>query len=164
MKKIIFAAFFLAACGVAYFYVMFSGPHMKVQPHILAYERSMPLPPPGIVTVEPDEKTPPSEEQASAMFNPLPDNEDNRKRGKIYYDYYCVFCHGEEGRGDGPVGNSYMPKPADLHDQKILQKTDGELMRSMLTGVGHEPVMAYVILPLHRWYIVTYVRALGRTY
>ncbi|MFO0753889.1 MAG: hypothetical protein U0411_11275 [Thermodesulfovibrionales bacterium] len=149
--------------GIAYFVVMFTGPHMATQPHLLPYEQPMPPPPPGVVPVEPDLKAPPPEAQAAGLRNPLPDTPENRARGRVYYGYYCVFCHGESGRGDGPVGNSYMPRPADLGDPGLLDKSDGELLRSLLLGIGHEPVLRYVVPPEHRWYLVLQVRAFGRT-
>ena len=54
------------------------------------------------------------------MKNPLPERQDVRDRGRVYYNYYCVFCHGDNGQGDGPVGYSYMPAPTDLHAPKIV--------------------------------------------
>jgi hypothetical protein len=39
---------------------------------------------------------------------------------------------------------------------------DGELFAAMLLGVGHEPVMERIVQPAHRWYLVLYMRALGR--
>ncbi len=149
--------------GLLYFYIMFQGPRMQVQPNIKAYEQSMPQPPSGIVPIEPDSGAVPAAEQASRIRNPLPDTAQNRDRGKVYYGYYCVFCHGQNGQGDGPVGYSYMPAPTDLHLEKVTSKTDGELFRAMLTGIGHEPVLPRIVLPEHRWYLVTYVRALGNT-
>ena len=29
--------------------------------------------------------------------------------GKNVYGYYCAFCHGTDGAGNGPVGRSYVP-------------------------------------------------------
>ena len=34
--------------------------------------------------------------------------------GAALYRVYCVSCHGETGRGDGPVAASLVPPPADL--------------------------------------------------
>ncbi len=146
-----------------YFYIMFQGPRMKVQPHIRAYQETMPLPPAGIVPVEQDRYEVPPASRAREMKIPLPDAPATRERGKVYYNYYCIFCHGENGQGDGPVGYGYMPFPTDLHAPKVLQMSDGELMRAMLTGIGHEPVLPRVVLPEHRWYLVSYVQTLGKT-
>lgn len=151
---------FIGFC--AYVYFMLTGPHMKDQPHIRSYQYQMPLPPRGIIPVEPDTSAPPDSEQVSGLKSPLQDTMENRRRGKIYYDYYCVFCHGDTGQGNGPVGNSYMPKPADLHSQKILDMSDGELLRAILTGPGHDPVLSRIIPVRHRWYLVLFTRILGR--
>lgn len=86
-----------------------------------------------------------------------------RDRGKVYYNYYCVFCHGENGQDDGPVGYSYMPGPTDLHAPRIVEMTDGDLMRAMLLGIGHEPVLSRIVHPDHRWYLLSHVRELGKT-
>lgn len=163
MKWIVAALAVIGFGLLAYFSVMFVGPHMRVQQHVLTYQKRMPLPPKGMVPVEPDPYDVPTARKAAGLRNPLPDTRANRDRGKVYYGYYCVFCHGENGQGDGPVGYSYMPAPANLHALRILRMSDGELFRSMLLGIGHEPVLRGVVLPEHRWYLVTYVRALGRT-
>ncbi len=169
MKKILTLKCFLAAVGLlgigilGYFIVMFTGPHMNVQLHIRAYERPMPLPPKGMVAVEPEGYAVPTRERGDGSTNPIPDTQENRERGRVYYSYYCVFCHGENGQGDGPVGYSYMPAPTDLHDPKVVAMSDPDLLRGMLLGIGHEPVLSRVVLPQHRWYLVRYVRTLGRT-
>jgi hypothetical protein len=160
---------FLAAAAVVgigagiYFTIMFQGPRMQVQPHIRAYQQTMPLPPKGIVPVERDRYEVPSASQARGMKNQLPDTLTIRRRGKVYYNYYCVFCHGENGQGDGPVGYGYMPVPADLHAPKVLGMSDGDLMRAMLLGIGHEPVLPRIVSPEHRWYLVSYIRMVGKT-
>ncbi len=157
---------FAAAVGVGiviFFTFMFIGPHMRVQQHIRAYQKTMPLPPKGIVPVEQDRYEVPSAALARGMKNDLPDTPATRERGKVYYGYYCLFCHGGNGQGDGPVGYGYMPVPTDLHAAKVLQMSDGDLMRAMLIGIGHEPVLPRIVVPEHRWYLVAYVRALGKT-
>lgn len=157
---------FVALVGIGtlvFFTVMFIGPRMRVQQHLRTYQRVMPLPPRGIVPVEQDRYALPTTGQAAGIRNPIADNQANRDRGKVYYGYYCIFCHGENGQGDGPVGYSYMPAPTDLHAPKMLEMSDGELLLRMLTGTGHDPVLPRVVVPEHRWYLVAYVRALGKT-
>ena len=143
-------------------YLMFSGPRMKVQAHIRAYEMPMPLPPALIVPVggAPSLPTP---AEAAALTNPLPETAADRARGKVYYEYYCIFCHGETGRGDGPVGLSYVPAPTDLQSPAVQSASDGELLRKMLLGTGHEPVLERIVPPQHRWYLVLYVRSLAKS-
>ena len=64
--------------------------------------------------------------------------------------------------GNGPVGESYFPAPADLRTGKVSHYSDGRLLRAMLTGIGHEPVLERVVPPRHRWCLVLYVRSLAQ--
>jgi mono/diheme cytochrome c family protein len=156
MKRKLFLSVVILSLALIslYLYLMFTGPHMIAQPHVLSFERKMPLPPEGIVTVERDYKKLPSQATAGSLKNPLPSTKENISRGKVYYGYYCLFCHGENGNGNGLVGQSYMPRPADLRKSGITEERDGIILRKMLTGPGHEPVLARVVPPDHRWYLV----------
>jgi mono/diheme cytochrome c family protein len=147
----------LAGFGVA-LYLVFSGPRMTVQPSVRAFERLAPLPPEGIVPAGAPEPPPLPDDSAK---NPLEDTPANRARGAVYYQYYCTFCHGQQGDGHGPVGESYVPVPTDLRQPQVQAMSDGHLVRAMLTGTGHEPVLERVVPEQHRWYLVLYVRALG---
>ncbi|BCS54203.1 cytochrome C [Geobacter sp. SVR] len=162
MKKAILAvvALFVLFLAGLYAVVLYNGPRMTVQPHIRAFQAILPPLPAGVATVEPPDRLPEAG-QAARDVSPLESSSTNRERGRIYYHYYCVFCHGEQGAGDGPVGQSYQPVPADLHSARIGRYGDGQLLRAMLTGIGHEPVLERVVPPGHRWYLVQYVRWLG---
>ena len=140
----------LIALGAAA-YLMFSGPRMKEQPHIRAYQAAMPPPPAGIVPVE-EPSSPSLSVEASA---------ENVARGGVYYQYYCAFCHGAAGDGRGPVGQSYFPGPPDLRSGKVRSYSDGLLLDTILKGIGHAPVMEYTLLPEHRPYLLLYVRKLA---
>jgi mono/diheme cytochrome c family protein len=141
---------------------------MKYQAHLRAYDAQMPLPPDGAVPIAASGYEVPTTQQATALKNPLgsPSPADFA-RGQTYYGYYCVFCHGDQGAGDGPVGASYVPAPADLRSPRVQRMSDGQLLRAMLTGYGHESpdgksVLGYTIPPEHRWYLVMYVRELAK--
>ncbi len=142
-------------------YVLYKGPRMTVQHHIREYQMSMPPRVPGTVTVVAPIRLP-SEAEAPNLRNPLPSTGENIARGGVYYQYYCVFCHGDRGDGDGPVGQSYIPTPADLNSEKVAAYRDGQLLRNMLTGNGHEPVLERVVPPEHRWYLVHFLRSLRK--
>ncbi len=146
--------------GGVVLYLMFSGPRMRDEPKFTPYRAVLPAVPAEIVPVRTRALTAPRPEAAPQLRNPLPDTEQTRRTGKMYYSYYCVFCHGPNGHGDGPVGRSYMPVPTDLTASAVQDLSDGALYRSMLTGVGHAPVLSYVIEPNAPWYIVHYVRSL----
>jgi len=161
MKKIILL---LGAIPILLFvglfgYVLYNGPRMTVQHNIREFQMIMPSRVAGTVAVRPSDRLPPSAEMAQ-LKNPLPATRENLSKGTVYYHYYCVFCHGDNGAGDGPVGQSYLPRPADLRTRKIAGYSDGDLLRAMLTGVGHEPVLERVVAPEHRWYLAIFVRSL----
>jgi mono/diheme cytochrome c family protein len=140
------------AVGSAFFYFLVTGPRMKEQPHIRTYQAVMPLPPEGTVPVNPPVTVRESAARLSAG---------DAARGKIYYAYYCLFCHGEKGEGRGPVGESYAPSPGDLRTDKVRGLTPQQLLKAMLTGTGHEPVLERVVHPGYRSDLVRYVETLA---
>ena len=160
----------LAVAGV-YSYLLFTGPRMKdTQPNIRAYRAAMPLPPKGALPTTDPTAPIPTEEQAATMTIDLPATEQNIAAGHACYEYYCLACHGQTGDGRGPVGESFVPSPGDLRSDSVRKMTDGQLIRAMLTGPGHRPVLTnigpeavlqYTVLPAHRPYLVLYVRSLG---
>ena len=137
------------------------GPHMIDQPSIQPYERQMPDMPEGTVPTTGRLQTI-TLEQSRLPRNPVPATPINVKNGGIYYEYYCRMCHGVSGHGDGLVGQSYVPKPANLASPRVVSLSDGQLYWRMLHGVGHDPVMEETIIPSQRWPLVLYVRTLGK--
>jgi mono/diheme cytochrome c family protein len=142
-------------------YLIFSGPHMDVQPHLRAFQAVMPPMPAGTVPVSDPLPAPLSAEGAARMTNPLSATRQNIAHGRTYYGYYCGFCHGEAGDGRGPVAESYDPAPSDLRTPKVQSLPDGRLLYASLTGVGHSSVLERVVPEEARWPIVLYVRSLG---
>jgi len=158
LLKMLFAVIALAL-GVA-LCLLFTGPRMRDQINIRTYQAQAPATPEGSAPVEAPPGAPMDEELAG-LTNPLAATADNVERGRTYYQYYCVFCHGGTGAGDGEAGRSFFPSPPSLHSARVQSASDGSLFRTMLTGVGHEPVLAYTVLPEHRWYLVLYLRSLS---
>ena len=56
----------------------------------------------------------------------------NRDDGKTVYETNCANCHGNEGRGDGPVGQALVPPPSDLTATK--KKSDQDLLNTINNG------------------------------
>lgn len=160
-KMIGVVVFLFAALPVAgtTLYLMFANPRMRIQPHYPPYQAQMPPTPAGIIPVSAPEEAP-AVPAGSQLESPLPDTESTRAIGRVYYGYYCAFCHGQAGEVTGPVGRSYVPTPTPLTLLPIQAMSDDQIYRAMLTGAGHEPVLDYVIDPQACWYIVRYVRRL----
>ncbi len=84
-------------------------------------------------------------------------------QGKEGYFNYCAQCHGKKHDGNGTVGQSFAPLPADLRDVKVQARTDGSLFHEISYGTpdGRQPALASTIAPDERWRIVAYVKSLG---
>ena len=166
MKLRIALAIIVLVAGMAVVsLLLFTGPHMTKQPHILAYQDPTAAPAPGAIPVEGSGMWP---EGDSALMKPP--EAATSAIGKIYFGYYCAFCHGDNGDGNGPVGQSIVPKPADLRDPAIKTWSDSQLATAMLNGEGHtvlrdsvrRPVLARIIPPAQIPALVRYVRGLER--
>lgn len=65
--------------------------------------------------------------------------------GKIEYEYHCVVCHGESGKGDGEMGKVLVRPPADL--TQLAKKNDNDFpfwrVYAVIGGeasvIGHQP-------------------------
>jgi mono/diheme cytochrome c family protein len=57
------------------------------------------------------------------------------ENGKNIYGKKCVFCHGQGGKGDGPVAASLPTKPGSFADkEKMSQWSDAKLKEMILDG------------------------------
>ncbi|GAW68210.1 cytochrome C [Geoanaerobacter pelophilus] len=146
---------------IVFGYILVKGPRMTVQHHFREFQTVLPPPPAGTVAAQADSYRIPAGSALAQLKNPLQGTPANLERGGVYYSYYCIFCHGESGAGDGPVGHSYIPVPADLRRATVAGYSDGELLRAMLTGVGHEPVLERVVPTEQRPYLALFVRSLA---
>jgi mono/diheme cytochrome c family protein len=54
-------------------------------------------------------------------------------RGQVLYQRYCLFCHGETGRGDGQNSFSLKTRPADL-SQIVPDRNDEQLLDVIIQG------------------------------
>ena len=70
---------------------------------------------------------------SGAAAEPLPPD---LKKGQEIYKKYCVECHGEQGRGDGPRASTLAPRPGNLISAGTSAKTDRELLRTITNGVA----------------------------
>ncbi len=72
-----------------------------------------------------------------------PEPQDALAAGKTIYQERCVFCHGAEGRGEGPSAKDMDPSPRDFvaADYKIRSTlfgslpTDEDLYRVVAKGI-----------------------------
>jgi len=92
------------------------------------------------------------------LTNPLPDTPETLARGEQLYRTYCDFCHGERGKGDGPVADQILPRPRDLTSPTIQNQPDGQIFLTITRGYGGMPAFKADLLLNERWAIVWYVK------
>ena len=96
---------------------------------------------------------------ASTLKNPVPGNEAVLEEGKVLYTRYCKPCHGEQGKGDGPVGKVYKGVP-NYSVGRYKEMNDGHIFHVITYGRGRMWPHGTQILPPDRWKIVHYVHQL----
>lgn len=137
------------------------GPRMREQISIQPFSRQMPLMPTGTVPTTSRLQTI-TAQQSKLKTNPMPKSQAVLDDGRIFYGYYCRQCHGANGDGNGPVGQSYVPEPADLSSSAVRKLNDGQFYAGMLHGVGHDPIMSQTVPLDQRWQTVAYARSFTR--
>ncbi len=93
--------------------------------------------------------------------NPLVVNAALLERGRDRFDIYCAPCHGRLGDGNGITKKiGVMPAVANLHDQRIVEMTDGEIFNTVTHGKGLMGAVGPLLPTEDRWAVIAYVRAL----
>ena len=140
---------------------------MTTQPSLEAYEEAPVPPPEGTMPVD-GERSWTLLEADTALTNPLDATTADVSRGQLLYTRFCTPCHGETGRGDGPVMTPQRPNgipytPAmDLLSETARSRSDGYIWGVIANGRGLMP--SYRRIPSEdRWRLVTYVRRLQET-
>jgi mono/diheme cytochrome c family protein len=100
-------------------------------------------------------------EQATIkMHNPLQPTPENLARGKQQFDTYCAPCHGESGRGSGPVAHLLAKPPKDLIAGSSKFLPDGYIYGAIRDGILSMPSYAEEMPPEQRWQAVMYIRSM----
>lgn len=95
----------------------------------------------------------------AVLKNPIPQTEASLKQGQVAYERYCLHCHGENGKGDGPVGKAYKGVPVYSSDA-LKNLNDGHIYHTIVHGKGRMWPHGSQISPEDRWKIVQYVHKL----
>ena len=72
------------------------------------------------------------------LKNPIPYGSETLAQGKVYYEKFCIYCHG--AYGDIQVGATVAPKmimtPPSLLTEKVRSYNDGRLYHIIYDGQG----------------------------
>ena len=96
---------------------------------------------------------------AKSLKNPLSQSGHSVERGRVAYSYYCIQCHGPRMDGEGTVGQSFMPLPADLTSDRVLSKSDGVLYAEVRLGFARHPRLFSTISAEDTWAVIIYMRS-----
>lgn len=101
---------------------------------------------------------------ANEPINPIPPTNDSIAEGAELYEKWCASCHGDQGRGDGPVAQTLNPKPADLTIHAVIGvHSDGWLFNTITEGKPNTGMPAFedFISEEERWHLVNFIRTLS---
>lgn len=90
--------------------------------------------------------------------NPVPADEVSLQRGEILYGIHCALCHGDGGRGDGPLSGYFSRTPEILSSPRTTAEFDGTVYLMILQGVGEMPALAENLTVRERWDVINYIR------
>jgi copper transport protein len=96
--------------------------------------------------------------------NPIPFSSQSVAAGRAVYDLHCIPCHGELGKGDGPLGLVLNPRPADLSLHAIPGvHTDAQLFEWITNGFPGSSMPAWKssLSDTDRWNLVNFIRTLA---
>jgi copper transport protein len=103
---------------------------------------------------------PPSIDRA----NPIPPNPESVAAGQALFMAKCAPCHGKTGLGDGPIGVTLNPRPADLRQHAIPGiHTDAQLFEWITNGFpgSQMPAFRATLSDTDRWNLVNFIRTLA---
>lgn len=86
------------------------------------------------------------------------------ERGGVVYATFCRQCHGIEYDGNGTVGQSFSPLPADLKSARVQDEPDGILFQHISYGAGpgsRQPPLATTIRIADRWDVIAFIKSIG---
>ena len=78
------------------------------------------------------------------------------EEGKALYRTYCLVCHGEQGKGDGPIAEK-IPHPPSYTSERLLKFPSGRIFHVITMGAGKMPSYASQLSADERWKVVTYL-------
>jgi mono/diheme cytochrome c family protein len=72
---------------------------------------------------------------AKSLVNPLERNDDLLASARAHWADHCASCHGNDGRGDTPMGRGMFPKAPDMSAAGTQDLSDGELAYIIRNGI-----------------------------
>jgi mono/diheme cytochrome c family protein len=93
------------------------------------------------------------------LADPLPSDSQTIARGAERYGFYCVQCHGPGLDGNGTVGQSFAPLPANLESSDVQDQSDGEIFYKIRFGFNRHPPLYSTMTDNETWAVVRFLRS-----
>ncbi|GGG29540.1 c-type cytochrome [Pontibacter amylolyticus] len=93
------------------------------------------------------------------LKNPLEKNELNLAEGQVLYTRFCAPCHGDQGDGQGLVGQKFKGVPS-YSAGRVATLPEGHIYHVITNGRGRMLPHGSQVNPTERWKIVMYVQQL----
>lgn len=93
------------------------------------------------------------------LKNPIPLNDKSIERGRTVYINSCQVCHGDTGKGDGPIIPKF-PNPPSFTTEAIKNYPDGRIYHVIVAGFGDMPGHHAQLNEEDRWDVVNFIRKL----
>jgi cytochrome c5 len=78
-------------------------------------------------------------ERYEKLKNPVPADEASVASGKELYNYFCLSCHGNNGKGSGNRALKLNKQPTDFTYDEFQKQTDGALLYKIYSGHKEMP-------------------------
>jgi mono/diheme cytochrome c family protein len=99
---------------------------------------------------------------AAALVNPLTPTPEVLAKGKFVYETSCLVCHGEGGKGSGPVvGPGKFPFAPAVNGSTGVMRSEGYIYAIVREGRGLMPPYGERTNEYERWAVATYVHQLA---
>lgn len=134
--------------------------NMWDNPAFRPQEEPVRLPPADSVPTKGLENTPKPGPEAAALRNPEKATEFSLLAGKELYGVFCTPCHGESGKGDGPVAKKFVPTPVDISGTGFGMAPEGMLFAIVTHGMNGMPPFRADLTAKERWLVIAYLKTL----
>jgi mono/diheme cytochrome c family protein len=136
--------------------------NMYDNPAFRPQEEPVRLPPGASVPTKGLNHTPkPGTPEAAALRNWEKVSDFSLLTGKELFGIYCTPCHGESGKGDGPVAKKFVPTPTDISSTGHgSHHPEGDLFAIVTHGKNGMPPFRSDLTAEERWLVVAYLRTL----
>jgi mono/diheme cytochrome c family protein len=92
------------------------------------------------------------------LVNPIAISPESLTRGRELYETHCIVCHGKQGRGNGPVGQKFVPQPMELNLDYVQLQPDGQIFYTISHGSLAMPFYRQAIAAEDRWHLVNFIK------